>query len=188
MTLWDAYGAPTFGLNDCKVAIRTSNNVYATAVDVPSIQMMGVTMRVQAAEGEGDDKITVSAARVIGGKARMRWLGIDFDVLEVIFNLTATESNTTPNRGSMLKIPAGVKLPYIGICGKALAEEGSGDLFCFVPKARIMSDITIAELQYGQFATNEFEVSFLEDETYQCMEFIEHETAAAVTIPPTQYA
>lgn len=188
MGLFDAYGAPTYGLNDCKVAVRNSAGSYATAVDVPSVQMMGVTLRVQSAEGEGDDKITVSASRVIGGRCRMRFLSIDFDVLEVIFGITATESGDTPSRGSMVKILAGEKLPYFGIVGKAFAEEGSGDLHVFVPKARIMSDVTIAELQYGQFATSEFEVSFLDDETYEALQLIEHETATAVVLPPVQYA
>jgi hypothetical protein len=186
MSLWDAYGAPTFGLNDAKLATYVATGSYGTAVDVPSVQMMGVTLRVQAAEGEGDDHITVSASRVIGGRCRMRLLGIDFDLLEILFNITATESGSTPNRGNLLKIPTGVKLPYFGVCGKALAEEGSGDLHVFVPKAKIMSDITLAELQYGQFATNEFEVSFVDDDTYEALELIEHETSTAIAIPPVQ--
>jgi hypothetical protein len=186
MTLWDSYGAPQYDLDDVKVAAYTATDTYGAAVDVPSVQLYGVTMRVRSAEGEGDGKITVTASRVIGGKARIRFLGIDFEVLEVLIGLTANESGSTPNRGNLLEIPAGHKLPHFGICGRSFAEEGTGDFHIFIPKARIMSDVELAVLQLGQFATPEFEIGFVDDDTYEAFQFIEHETATAVVIPPVQ--
>jgi hypothetical protein len=188
MSIFDDYGAPTFGLYDCKLAERLATNSYGTAVDVPSIQMMNVELEMQTGRVEGDDRRTALASRVIGGKARMRFVSVNFSILEVIFGITLTDSGTTPNQGQMLEIPAGDRLPYLGICGKALAEEGDGDLHVFIPMAKIMSNITIANLEFGQFATTEFEAEFISDATFSAMELIEHETAENVAIPPVQYA
>lgn len=187
MSLFDDYGAPTFGLNDGKIAVRNATNSYGTAVDVPSIQMMNTELETQNGRVEGDDKRTALASRLIGGRIRIRFVSVNFAILEELFDIPLTDSGSTPNQGQMLEFPAGERLPYIGICGKALAEEGDGDLHVFVPMAKIMSNITIASLEFGQFATTEFEVEFIEDATYGLIQLIEHETAVAVAIPPVQY-
>lgn len=80
----------------------------------------------------------------------------------------------------------GDSLPYIGICGKANAEEGTGDTHVFIPKCKIMSDVTLAEFQYGQFAIPELELEIVDDATYGILQVIEHTTQIAVAIPPAQ--
>lgn len=184
MATFDAYGAPQFGINDCKIATWTATDTYDTAVDVPAIQALNTVMRVVNAELTGDDTIVATASRVIGAQITLRFGSVNLDVLEVITGNSATSSVASPNEVKTLRILAGTRLPYFGIVGKALAEEGSGDFLVFIPKCKVMSDITLVQLEYGQFAIPEMTVMAVDDESYGPINLIERETAAAITIPP----
>lgn len=182
---FDAFGAPTFGLNDCKVAAWNATNDYGTAVDVPSVQMMGAVLRILSAQLEGDDQITATAARGIAGQTQLRWGSVSIAALEVMLGNSSTASGSTPNAQDHLKVSGSDNMPYFGIVGKALAEEGVGDLHVFLPKVKITSDVTLASLEYGNFAIPEMTVEAVDDATFGLINLIEHETAAAVVIPPT---
>lgn len=181
---FDAYGAPQFGLNDVKIATWNSAGSYGTAVDVPSVQLMGAMLKIVSAELEGDDQITASAARAVGGESRLRFGSVSIAALEVLLGNTSTPSGSTPNAQDELRVVGGDNMPYFGICGKALAEEGAGDLHVFLPKVRIMQDVELATLQYGQFAIPELTVAAVSDAEYGIINLIEHETAVVVAIPP----
>ncbi|HKI69927.1 MAG TPA: hypothetical protein VKA67_10085 [Verrucomicrobiae bacterium] len=182
---FDSYGAPTFGLNDVKIAVWNSTDSYGTAVDVPSVQLMGAVLRILSAQLEGDDKITATASRAIGGQSQLRFGSVSIAALEVMLGNSSTASGTTPTQQDELRVSGGDNMPYFGICGKALAEEGSGDLHVFLPKVKITSDVTLASLQYGQFAIPELTVEAVDDATYGIINLVEHETAVAIQIPPT---
>ncbi len=179
---FDTYGAPQFGLNDVKVATWNATDDYATAVDVPSVQLMGTTLQTISAQLEGDDAIQASAARAIGGQVRLRFGSISLAALEVILGQASVPSGAAQDN---LQIEGGDKMPYFGICGRALAEEGSGDIHVFIPKAKLMGEITLAQLEYGKFAIPEVTVQIVDDATYGLINLIEHATAADVAIPPT---
>jgi len=179
---FDSYGAPQYGLNDVKVAAWTATDTYDTAVDVPSVQLMGTTLATVSAQLEGDDSIMASASRAVGGEVRVRFGSISLAALEVILGNTSTASGAVQDH---LKISGGDNMPYIGICGKALAEEGTGDTHVFIPKCKLMGDLTIAQLEYGQFAIPEATIQIVDDATYGLINVIEHATAADVAIPPT---
>jgi len=185
---FDPYGAPTFGLRDVKVATWNSTNSYGTAVDVPSVQMMAATLQQTAAQLEGDDSITATAARAIGGQVQLRFGSISLAALEVMTGQAATSSLTTPNAVKGLKISGGDNMPYFGIVGQAYAEEGDGDIHVFIPKCKITGDIQLANLQYGQFAIPEMTVQAVDDATFGVIYLVEHETATAVAIPPANIA
>lgn len=184
MPLFDDYGAPQFGLNDVKIAAWNATNSYGSAVDVPSVQMMGATLRMMSAELTGDDRITAAAARAIGGQVRIRFGSINIRALEVLLGNTATSSVASPNAVKSFRVVGGDNMPYFGIVGKALAEEGSGDTLVFLPKVKIMSDVTLAQLEYGTFAIPEFEALAVDDDTYGAINIIERQTAGSVVIPP----
>jgi len=179
---FDSYGAPQYGLNDVKVAAWTATDTYDTAVDVPSVQLMGTTLATVSAQLEGDDSIMASASRAVGGEVRVRFGSISLAALEVILGNTSTASGAVQDH---LKVSGGDNMPYIGICGKALAEEGTGDTHVFIPKCKLMGDLTIAQLEYGQFAIPEATIQIVDDATYGLINVIEHATAADVAIPPT---
>lgn len=179
----DAYGTPQFGLADVKIAPWTSTGVYGTAVDVPNAQLMGNTLKILSAQLEGDDAIQAVASRAIGGEVRIRFGAISIEALEVLLGQTAVPSGT-PETQQALTISGGDNMPYFGICGKALAEEGGGDLHVFVPKCKITTDVTLAQLEYGKFAVPELTVYAANDATYGVIGLVPHKTAADVAIPP----
>jgi len=179
---FDSYGAPQFGLNDVKVATWTATDTYGTEVDIPSVQLMGTTLATVSAQLEGDDSITASASRAVGGEVRVRFGSISIAALEIILGNTSTASGSAQDH---FKVSGGDNMPYIGICGKALAEEGSGDTHVFIPKCKLMGNLTIAQLEYGQFAIPEATIQIVDDATYGLINVIEHATAADVAIPPT---
>lgn len=179
---FDSFGAPQFGLNDVKIATWNATDDYDTAVDVPSVQVMGTTLATVSAQLEGDDEITASAARAIGGEVNIRFGSISIAALEILLGNTSTASGAVQDH---LMVSGGDAMPYIGICGKAKAEEGSGDTHVFIPKCKLMGDLTIAQLEYGQFAIPEATVQIVDDTTYGLINVVEHSTETDVAIPPT---
>lgn len=173
-------GAPSFGLNDCKIATWTAAGSYGTLVDVMSVQMMGVTMQQVNAQLTGDDRITATAARAIGGTVQVRFGGINIEALEILTGKTGTTISSV----EQLMIVGGDRMPYVGLIGKALVEEGSGDIWVYVPKAKIMSDFTIAMMEYGAFAIPEVTLQLVDDEDYGIINLITHPTDVAITVMP----
>lgn len=185
---FDAYGAPQYGLNDVKVAAWNATDDYGTEVDVMSAQALNTVMRVVSAELTGDDQITATASRAVGAQITMRMGGVSLGALEVMTGSTPASSLSTPNQVKNLRIVGGQRMPYFGIVGKALAEEGDGDFLVFIPKAKIMGDVNLVQLEYGTFAIPEMTVMAVGDESYGAVNLVERETAAAVTIPPANIA
>lgn len=183
---FDSFGAPQFSLEDCKIATWNATDDYSTAVDVPSVQMMGGNVRMLSGELEGDSSIQAVASRAIAGEVRIRFGSLSIAALEVLLGNTSYLCGSTPNQQDLLQVNGGDNMPYIGICGKALAEEGNGDTHVFYAKAKITSDFELASLEYGQFAIPEVTLTAVPDATYGIAQMIEHETAEAVTIPPGQ--
>lgn len=187
---FDPYGSPSYGLKDAKVATWTSAGVYtSTGVDVPSVQMLSTTLQVVSKDLEGDDTITATATRAISGEVKLRFGSVSIAVLEVIFGINATSSVASPNRVKQLKIAGSTRFPYFGIGGIALAEEGSGDLEVFMPKCKVMGDVTLVQLEYGNFAIPDLTLRAVDDATFSMINLIEHETAlTVVVIPPANIA
>lgn len=181
---FDSYGAPQFGLEDCKVAQWIATNSYGAAVDVPSIQMMGVTLNQVTAELTGDDEITATASRSIGAEVRIRFGGVSLAALEVLLGIDTTTQNAEPAEVKQLKITGGNRMPYFGIVGKALAEEGAGAFMVFLPKVKVTSDVVLASLEYGAWAIPEVTARGVADATYGIVNLIELQEDAAVQIPP----
>ena len=185
---FDSFGAPQYGLADVKVATWTATNSYGSAADVMSAQALNTVMRVVSAELTGDDSITASASRAIGAQITMRMGGVSLSALEVMLGSSPASSLTTPNQVKNLRIRGGQRMPYFGIAGKALAEEGSGDFLVYHPKCKIMGDVNLVQLEYGAFAIPEMTVMAVDDASFGITVLVERETAAAVTIPPANIA
>lgn len=180
----DDFGTPQFSLNDCKVATWNSTDSYGTAVDVASVKITGFTVEMLSGRLEGDDKITAVAARAIAGELQLRFGGVRIAALEVIMGNSATSSVASPNQVITFPIAGGDEMPYFGIVGKALAEEDDGDFLVFLPKVKITSNITLARLEYGQFAIPEVTALAVPDTTYGIGRLVERQTATTITVPP----
>lgn len=182
---FDSFGAPQFGLNDVKVATWNATDDYGTAVDVPSAQMFGSSLQQVSAQLEGDDQITDTQSSAIGSEVRVRFGSLSLAALEVILGQSISSSGSSPNQVQQIQLGGGDKMPYFGICGKVDATQGSGDTHVFVAKCKAMGDVSLAQLEYGQYAIPELTVQAINDTTYDIITIIEHETAASVAIPPT---
>lgn len=173
-------GAPQFGLNDAKIATWNSAGSYGTLVDIMSIQMMNVTMQQVSAQLEGDDRITATAARAIGGTAQMRFGGLNLDSLAVMLGIAVGTISSV----DQILIAGGDVMPYFGMIGKANAEEGGGDTWVFLPKGKIVSDFTLFQGEYGSFVIPEVTVQLVDDASYGIINLITHPTALDITVMP----
>lgn len=182
MSIFDDFGAPTFGIADLKIAVWNGTGSYGTALDVPSVQLLDVGPETVSAELEGDDRITATHAQIISSTLTFRFGSVDLDVIELLTGTTITDYGTTPNRIRNLPID-NLNFPYIGLVGKAVAVEGIGDLHIYVRKCKVLEGFNIRQ-EYGNFAIPELTLKAVADGTNRILEFIEHETAAAVVIPP----
>lgn len=178
---FDSFGAPQFGLEDVKIATYNATNDYGTAVDVPSVQLMGTVMQVISAQLEGDDQITDTHAQVIGGTSQIRFGSLSIAALEVLLGIDSTENGSVYD---WLSISAGSDMPYIGLCGKISATQGSGDTHVFLPKVKIMEDVQIIQAEYGSYIIPEVSLQAVDDITYGVINVIEHNSQASVAIPP----
>lgn len=185
MPLFDTNGAPTMGLNDCKIAVWNGDGTYGSLVDVPSVQMFAPNMKMLSAQLEGDDQITATSARLIGAEVRFRFGSISLNAAAVLFGLAKTTSGGGASLQDAVTLPGGHRMPYFGICGKALAEEGEGDLHVFLPKVKIMSDFDYGSMEYGRFAVTELSCYAVSDEDFDLITFVEHAEEKAITFPPT---
>lgn len=182
------YGGPQFGLKDCKIAPNNLDGTFSAMVDVPSIKVLDITVRVTSAVLEGDDEETASSSRVIGGTIKMQFGSINLDVLTAMLGgtLDTAYGAYTSRRMSI----ANRNTPYLGICGKSEAAEGTGDTHMFIPKAKIASDFNL-KFEYGTFSIPEITFSAQGDQNFldgdgnaNIVIPIEYETARDVAIPP----
>jgi len=189
MSIFD-FGALSYGLRDCKVAINNLDGTFGTAVDVPSVALYVANLQTVNAQLEGDDSITATAARIISAQVTFRFGSADLDLLAILTGQSVDNSGTTPNRRRQLDISA-LRLPYFGISGKADAEEGAGDNHIFVPKVKITEGFEI-RLEYNTFAAPEItavavgDINFLDSGSLaSIIQVVQYEALTAVALPPT---
>lgn len=176
-------GQVTFGLNDAKIAVWNGDGTYGTAVDVPSVQQVSVVLQFSSAQLTGDDKITATASRAIGGTATVRWGSISLAVLEVMLGGSITSSIASPNNVRNFRVPGGGAAQYFGLVGRALADDGQ-DTHVFLPQCKITGDLPIASMAYGEFTIPEAPLTLVADETWGVLNIVMHETAAVIAVPP----
>lgn len=177
-------GAPQFGINDAKVALWNSAGSYGTVTDVMGVQMAQVTAQIVSAIANGDDKIVASAARLIGGGIQLRFVGLNLSMVSILLGVTLDTISSVIN----MQIAGGERLPYFGLCVKALSEE-VGDTWVFLPKCKIMSDFTIFQGEYGTFTTPEVTIQAVEDEDFGIINVLTHPTDVPITVfPPANIA
>lgn len=178
------FGDPVFGLADAQIAPYTSTGVYGTAVDIMSVQMVQSELRVQSAENNGDDQITAVAARVLAAEFQVRFSGAPIEVLAVITGIAAVSSLSSPNRVRRLRIAGGQRMPWFGLIGQGLAEEGNGDQLIYGPKLKVTSNIRVSMNEFGSFQSLEFTALAISDATLGIINLVQRETTGAYVFPP----
>lgn len=158
-------GGPNFGLRDGKVATWNGDGTYGTNVDIPSIQLLGISIQTTNAQLEGDDVITDVHAKAISGQFRLRFGGkISQAVMEILTGRTRESSGVTPNRVSRIKY-TGLNFPWVGACGRADATNGAGDTHTWIPKFKITEGFE-AVYEYGNYSIPELTCMAVPDDQY----------------------
>ena len=186
-------GSPQFGLNDGKIATWSQATPGAAptytptaGTDIMSIQMGSVTLEIISAILTGDDKQTAISASAIGGTIQMRWGGLNLDMLAVLLGKTVTSSSPSSTR--QLMIAGGQKMPYVGIILKALSAE-TGDTWLWLPKCKVLSGFTLAQMEYGAFTIPEVTMQVVDDNRWGAINIITHPTDVPITaFPPANIA
>lgn len=170
-------GSPQFGLNDGKIATWVAGAAGAVptytppaGTDIMSIQMGQLTMELVNAVLTGDDRQTSIAAQAIGGTVQMRWGGLNLSSLAV---LTGTQIQNLSSSAKQLQIIGSTKMPFVGVILKALSAE-VGDTWLWLPKCKIMSNFTLAQMEYGSFTIPEVTMQVVDDDKYGAINVITH--------------
>lgn len=167
-----------YGLKDIKIATWNSTDSYGTAVDLDAAQQMDVAITTTNAQLEGDDVIKDTHAKPIGVTVRIRNGNFELQTYATLFGLTV-QSGT----GYQDLNVDGTNRPYIGVCGRVEGTGDGEDTHIFVPKAKVIGDVSIA-MQYGQYVIPELELQGVDDTTYGLVKFREHDSSTAISIPP----
>lgn len=150
-----------------------------------SAQMFGSAVDVVSAELVGDDQITAQFSRLIAGEISVRWAGNLLEVLEVLFGVTIVSSGVTPDQVEHLRVVGGSRLPYVGMIGQGLAEEGLGDMLVFVPKLKPTSQIRLTNMEYGAWQIAEFTARAVSDQDWGIVNIVRRETTDdTIVMPP----
>lgn len=174
-------GAPQFGLADVKVQTWASAGTYSGSLtDIMSVQMAGFTLQQVSAQLTGDDQITATDTRAIGGTLQWRFGGINLDALAIILGKAIATISSVEQQG----IQGGHRMPYFGLLARVLAAEGGGNTMLYIPKAKLMGDFQLAMFEYGTFAIPEVTVQCVPDATYGIYNLITHPTDVAITVMP----
>lgn len=185
-------GSPQFGINDGKIATWAAGATgqpptYAPTggTDIMSIQMGQVAMELVNAILTGDDRQTSIAAQAIGGTVQMRWGGLNLSSLAV---LTGTTIQSLSSSAKQLQIVGSQKMPFVGVILKALSAE-SGDTWLWLPKCKIMSGFTLAQMEYGAFTIPEVTMQIVDDDKYGAINVITHVVDTPIlAFPPANLA
>lgn len=179
-------GAPSFGLNDGKIAnwITTAGvTSYGTLTDIMSIQMANVSVETVNAILVGDDRQTAIMALAIGGTLQLRFGGMNTSSLAVLLG----KAMTTVTGVNQIQISGGHKFPYLGGAFKALSAE-IGDTWLWIPKFKIMSGFTL-QMEYGAFSIPEVTCQVVDDDNWGIVNIVTHPTDLPITVfPPANIA
>lgn len=183
------FGAPQFDLDDAKIAIWNGDGTYGTALDVPSVQIVGGAIQNRQGTLSGDGYITATAAKIQAAQVQFRFGGLSQEVLEIVTGKAVESSGTTPNRIKYTRWGGGQPMPYFSLCARTLAAEGTGDTHIFFPKLKAMDGFEI-RFEEEAFSIPEISCMSLPDSNWTTggrpllAVLVEHETAVAVVIPP----
>lgn len=181
-------GEVPYGLRKGIAGRWVGDGSYTDQYSIASIQVLGVRSTTSAADLEGNDMITATAARVTKGQLTLRMGGISLDALQMLLGGAIEISPYSPYaRG--LKI-TNRPFPYVGFVAQSLSEEMGGDMHLFVPKAKVRDGIEI-RFEINGFSIPEFTVDALLDSYYAdadgfpCLMYpITHEEITPLALPP----
>lgn len=161
-----------YGLNQLKV----KSLVTGTVVQLPAATKLTFKERVKAAEGPGDDKLSVVVSVVDAVEWELENTGLPLDAYAIMHGTETSTTGTTPNQKKTMTGQGAVRLPYFQIFGKSLGE-GEDDLHVIIYKAKVTEGLDLA-FQYGELAKPTIKGLAIDDDVNGVWDFVQNETAA----------
>lgn len=179
-------GGPNYGARDGKIGTWDGDGTYSGVVDIYGLRLLSWKLDTTSSDGKGDDAVLVTATRNEKGTARLAFLSVQFNLIEVITGVETIESGVTKSRQKIsTKAP-----PYVGVAGQAFAEEGNGDTHMFIPKCKMTEGFEI-RFELDSFSIPELTLSSVQDENFLDAQdypllavFDQNSTHVAVALPP----
>lgn len=168
-----------FGLTDLKIyPLSGPSDTPGTAVAVPAGRVMTVDPTEDTAELTGYNGVVASDVTGTSADVTLEFGGVDLDVFAALGGGTVTSTGTTPNVVKTYKAgKSGVARPYVRIVGKAL--DGAGDVHIDVKKVKF--SIPGGNFNEGEFYVASIDGRAVRDANGELINFITHETAAAIS-------
>lgn len=185
-----AFGSETeWDFDDAKIAKNNGNGTFGTQVDVYSTQMASMATEIRSGTATGDGIKTAMASKIIGITGSIRFVGIQYDVLAVLMNMTQASSGSTPNALKRMALTGGSYMPYISLHARVLTGAG-GSAHLWIPQLKLMEDIE-TNFEEENFVTIEASFEGKPDPNVLAGGLpvagylFHYETATAIAIPPT---
>lgn len=184
-----SFGGPQYDIDDVKIAVNNGDGTFGTLVDVPSVDLFQVGVRMKSAEMRGDARITAVASQTEAIEFQMRMGSFPPEVYAILFGATPQSSGAVGNRAKELSIGAGLRMPYFSIVGRSLAGETAGGTMIWVPYIKISQTVSV-RVEYNAFSMPEVTATALGDPVLTdssgrplLVKFKEYETLPAIAMP-----
>lgn len=169
-----------YGLRDVKVTPISQAGVLGTAVDLPNARTFSFEESEEFEELRGDDKVVASR----GQGATVGWElesgGISLEAYAAMNGGEVVVSGVTPNTIRTYTKKTTDAKPRFQVEGQALSESG-GDFHCVLPNCKATDGLE-GEMSDGSFWLTSASGTAIGDPSTDILyEFVENETATAIS-------
>lgn len=172
-----------FGLRDVKLFPIASGDTLGTAVDLPNSRTFSFSETADSAELRGDDGVTA----VHDSAPTVNWDlesgGLPLEAIKVMYGGYIKESGVTPNIIKTYQKADTDARAYFAAVGQAISDSG-GDVHMVVYKCKATGDLSGSLADQNFWLTGASGRGIARTTDRVVWEFIQHETAVAVSTAP----
>lgn len=170
----ETYGKFVYGLRDLKI----TNAAGTLQEDLDAAQTLTFAPVFIEAVLRGDDVEKASIGNLSGGTASISAGGYSSAAVAIMFGKTLSQSGSSPNELTTLKLSAGDIMPYFKIYGLA-RDEGGGDVHVLMAKVKVTGWGGVDMSDENWYITS-VDVRVMDDGTNGLIQIIQHETTTAL--------
>lgn len=182
-----------FGIRDIKLIPYTnlSATTFAVAmVDLPYGRTLSFSEVEDFEDLRGDDQLVTSHGSGAGVEWELEAGGISLEAWAVLSGGLVTTSGVSPNVIKTYRRKVTDQKPFFGIIGQSISDSG-GDMHTIIYRAKVTDNLE------GSFEDQSFFLTSCSGKGYGSQrtapagelgvvyDFVQHETIAAIVIPPT---
>ena len=174
------FGDKPFGLKELKVAPLNADGTYGTAVLLPEGRKLVMAVKTVTSKLPGYLGATAAVATVVqDAEVTIDGGTVPKEFLAAVLGLTAVAGGTTPNQTKALDLEVKKALPYFGVIGVAIDDDG-GDSHFGLPKVKLteMPEWTV-QSEDNMFVMSSMKGLAIADDAGKLIYLLSHETAAA---------